>query len=298
MKKLIFLLIIIVIVALGATLTYLMHTNSPGDIAVGITKNPFKNIRYKNYKFLSMLLSQAIGRTTADATPFLVAHPDSYILYAFVKGYFKSVEKQKVQKIITVNNDKINKKIVVLLYKKDTVIIVLDKGKMDADETIFFIMADKEPAKYAYEAINLALQNPVYANIKKANEIKKLVSVYKENFEMLLSSESILDENLYKKAENDYKNLSLISKINIPKVHLVGSENSPKMTSEEYEMIKKGMTYEEVVNIVGSKGKRVSIIGKEGEVNCSEVYTWETEGNFTVSIIFTGGIVEEKFKYD
>ncbi|UPW82057.1 DUF3862 domain-containing protein [Lysinibacillus sp. Ag94] len=65
--------------------------------------------------------------------------------------------------------------------------------------------------------------------------------------------------------------------------------SSGKLTEEKFKQIKEGMTYEEVFNIVGSKGKVISEIGTDGDSNHTVIYEFETDGSFsTANMTFQG----------
>lgn len=50
------------------------------------------------------------------------------------------------------------------------------------------------------------------------------------------------------------------------------------LTSEKYDQIKSGMTYEEVVAIIGSEGQVMSESGDKGTEFHTAMYEWETDG--------------------
>ncbi len=65
---------------------------------------------------------------------------------------------------------------------------------------------------------------------------------------------------------------------------------SDKLTEEKFKQIKEGMTYEEVVKIVGSEGKVISETGVAGDPYHTVMYEFETDGTFsTSSMMFQGG---------
>jgi hypothetical protein len=74
--------------------------------------------------------------------------------------------------------------------------------------------------------------------------------------------------------------------------------SSPAKTSSgglslnKYNQIKKGMTYQEVVSILGSEGTQVTSSG-EGEYKV-ETYKWEDEEFQFLSVVFMGGKVYSK----
>ncbi|MGG2111893.1 hypothetical protein ABFY60_15445 [Lysinibacillus pakistanensis] len=62
-----------------------------------------------------------------------------------------------------------------------------------------------------------------------------------------------------------------------------------KLTEEKFKQIKEGMTFEEVFNIVGSKGKVISETGTDGDSNHIVIYEFETDGSFsTANMTFQG----------
>lgn len=65
--------------------------------------------------------------------------------------------------------------------------------------------------------------------------------------------------------------------------------SSGKLTEEKFKQIKEGMTFEEVFNIVGSKGKVISETGTDGDSNHTVIYEFETDGSFsTANMTFQG----------
>ena len=62
-------------------------------------------------------------------------------------------------------------------------------------------------------------------------------------------------------------------------------KSEPDMTRAEYDQIQTGMTYEEVVSIVGSPGTRVSANGP------FTTYAWDDGGPFGAKIVFSGNNV-------
>lgn len=53
--------------------------------------------------------------------------------------------------------------------------------------------------------------------------------------------------------------------------------NNPKMSKKEFDSIKNGMSYEEVVNIIGGDGELLSETGTSGEQFHTMMYSWEGE---------------------
>lgn len=52
------------------------------------------------------------------------------------------------------------------------------------------------------------------------------------------------------------------------------------ITMAEFEKIQNGMTYEEVVNIIGAEGEIISETGQKGEQFYTVLYQWEGESGF------------------
>ncbi|WP_203363042.1 DUF3862 domain-containing protein [Bacillus sp. REN10] len=61
----------------------------------------------------------------------------------------------------------------------------------------------------------------------------------------------------------------------------VKKENTNKLTKEKFDKIEDGMTYEEVVKIVGSEGKLMSETGDPGTEFHTQMYEFETDKAFT-----------------
>lgn len=70
--------------------------------------------------------------------------------------------------------------------------------------------------------------------------------------------------------------------------------NKPTITLDEFNRIQNGMTYDQVVNIIGGKGTLQSSAG-DGQYK-TEMYMWEGEGGFgaNANVTFQGGKVEAK----
>ncbi len=56
-------------------------------------------------------------------------------------------------------------------------------------------------------------------------------------------------------------------------------EGNVKLTEEKFKQIKEGMTYEEVVKIVGAEGKVLSETGSTGEPHHTVMYEFETDAS-------------------
>lgn len=67
------------------------------------------------------------------------------------------------------------------------------------------------------------------------------------------------------------------------------------LTTEKYDQIKNGMTYEEVVAIIGSEGQIMSETGEKGTDFHTVMYEWETDGFLSsANFMFQGGKLESK----
>ncbi|MBI4856128.1 MAG: hypothetical protein HY818_05255 [Acetobacterium woodii] len=67
----------------------------------------------------------------------------------------------------------------------------------------------------------------------------------------------------------------------------VAPTNSPKMNMAEFTAIQNGMTYDEVVAIVGGSGTLSSEVGTKGEPYYTQTYTFEGEGDFGANAILS-----------
>lgn len=73
-----------------------------------------------------------------------------------------------------------------------------------------------------------------------------------------------------------------------------------KMTKEKFDQIKNGMTYDEVVAIVGSEGNLISEVGGEGDQYYTVTYEWEGASFASNSnVTFQGNpvVVESKAQF-
>ncbi len=79
----------------------------------------------------------------------------------------------------------------------------------------------------------------------------------------------------------------------------VAPTNSPKMNMAEFTAIQNGMTYDEVVAIVGGPGTLSSEIGTKGEMFYTQTYTFEGEGDFGANAILSiqDGALSMKTQY-
>jgi hypothetical protein len=57
-------------------------------------------------------------------------------------------------------------------------------------------------------------------------------------------------------------------------------ENDPGISKEEFDKIQAGMTYEEVVEIIGGEGELNSESGSKGDQYYTAMYTWNGESGF------------------
>lgn len=75
-----------------------------------------------------------------------------------------------------------------------------------------------------------------------------------------------------------------------------GGSTGEKISKAEYNQIKSGMTYEEVVEIVGSEGEIMSEVGDPKDELYTFVVMWEGEGQLGANANFTfqGGKMEMK----
>ena len=71
-------------------------------------------------------------------------------------------------------------------------------------------------------------------------------------------------------------------------------KNSPKISMEEFEKIKTGMSYEEVVSIIGGEGELTSQVDIAGYD--TKMYTWQGEGGLgaNANATFQNGALTSK----
>jgi hypothetical protein len=76
-------------------------------------------------------------------------------------------------------------------------------------------------------------------------------------------------------------------------------ENKPTISKAEFDAIKTGMTYEEVVEIIGSEGEVMSETGEEGTDLHTIIYSWDGEGEIGANANFTfqGGKLQNKAQF-
>ena len=76
------------------------------------------------------------------------------------------------------------------------------------------------------------------------------------------------------------------------------SKDDGKLTEEKFKQITDGMTYEEVVKIIGSEGKIMSETGSAGEPYHTVMYEFETDGALAASTMtFQGGKLINKAQF-
>jgi len=71
------------------------------------------------------------------------------------------------------------------------------------------------------------------------------------------------------------------------------------LTKEKFEQIKDGMTYEEVVKIIGSEGELLSESGEKGTSLYTVIYSFKADGSFGAnsSMMFQGGKLMNKSQF-
>jgi hypothetical protein len=84
-----------------------------------------------------------------------------------------------------------------------------------------------------------------------------------------------------------------------PKEEPKQEEKKGVVTKEKFEQIKDGMTYEEVVKIIGSEGTLVSESGEKGTEFHTAIYEFEGDGSFGANANFTfqGGKLINKSQF-
>jgi len=84
----------------------------------------------------------------------------------------------------------------------------------------------------------------------------------------------------------------------LPLLGLLLSCGSKKVTYEDYNKVKEGMTYEEVVEVVGEEGDQMSSINIEGagqfEGASSKAYKWQNSDGSNMIVMFSNGEVMSK----
>jgi hypothetical protein len=84
-----------------------------------------------------------------------------------------------------------------------------------------------------------------------------------------------------------------------PKEEPKQEEKKGVVTKEKFEQIKDGMTYEEVVKIIGAEGNLVSESGEKGTPYHTAIYEFEGDGSFGANANFTfqGGKLINKAQF-
>jgi hypothetical protein len=84
-----------------------------------------------------------------------------------------------------------------------------------------------------------------------------------------------------------------------PKEEPKKDEKKGVVTKEKFEQIKDGMTYEEVVKIIGAEGTLVSETGEKGTATHTAIYEFEGDGSFGANANFTfqGGKLINKAQF-
>ncbi len=93
--------------------------------------------------------------------------------------------------------------------------------------------------------------------------------------------------------KNDHFNVYVCTKEYNNKASNQPKYNSPYISLEEYNQIKLGMSYSQVVSIIGGKGDAVIEYGD------TKIYIWKAEsrsGMENVAMKFVNGILESKMK--
>lgn len=99
-------------------------------------------------------------------------------------------------------------------------------------------------------------------------------------------------EEIAKQVENSSSNSTNTS--SSPSNSSSPSSSSKGLTLEKYNQIKNGMSYKEVVDILGGEGTETMSSG-EGKYKV-ESYKWEGDNYQFVTIVMTGGKVTSKFQ--
>jgi hypothetical protein len=75
--------------------------------------------------------------------------------------------------------------------------------------------------------------------------------------------------------------------------------NSPTMSMAEFNAIQNGMTYEQVVQIVGGPGEKMSESGSPGQEYYTVMYMWEGDGGMgaNANCMFQGGALMNKAQF-
>ena len=81
--------------------------------------------------------------------------------------------------------------------------------------------------------------------------------------------------------------------------HTSAAEGDATITKEEYERLEQGMSYQEVVQIIGGEGTVISQTGSQGEDFYTTMYQWPGEGDkmSSANILFQADKLLSKSEY-
>lgn len=76
-------------------------------------------------------------------------------------------------------------------------------------------------------------------------------------------------------------------------------KNDPAISKEEFDKIQSGMSYDEVVAVIGGEGEVMSESGSEGEDAHTVMYTWDGESGLgaNANAMFQGGKLINKAQF-
>jgi hypothetical protein len=76
-------------------------------------------------------------------------------------------------------------------------------------------------------------------------------------------------------------------------------QNKPTISKAEFDQIQNGMTYEEVVKIIGGEGELLSETGTKGDPAHTVMYKWDGEGDIgaNANAMFQGGKMINKSQF-
>jgi hypothetical protein len=71
------------------------------------------------------------------------------------------------------------------------------------------------------------------------------------------------------------------------------------MTKAEFDQIQNGMSYQQVVDIVGSDGELLSEVGSPGSQFYTQMFKWDGSGSLgsNANVMFQGGVVQSKAQF-
>jgi hypothetical protein len=281
----------------------------------------FSKIDYNDTELLSFFMCQAGERKPADVYVNLIQENanQNATFQSFVFGFVESLlsaAKGELETTATITIEEEEKYLILLTYKDFglpiPLMMVNDKGKwkLDINSEIVVMLAgfyEVSPSQYAIDAINAILADPTRGNVERAADIARTAIRLDEKYNLWLSVSDILNdetvENIKKSSELSKQLTDLWVKTEelesqLPSL-VVSDDKSSKISKEEYDCLKNGMTYEEVVSIIGGEGKIITDIGKLGEAAYTVLYVWESEENpsATVNILFEGGVMMNKAEY-